>query len=85
MIASQLLVFRIEKEEEKLTRGCAFKKGADFGVPLLLIEDMDLRYVDKGSNFDRIIVVPWAIKDIDSAPCTVLAEIFSISEKHENK
>jgi Predicted metal-dependent hydrolase len=52
----------------------AFKKSKDFGEPLLLIEDMKLDSV-KDEDLEGIIVVPWQIKGIDSAPCTVLAEV----------
>lgn len=52
----------------------AFKKSNDFGEPLLLIEDMKFSDV-KDEDLESIIVVPWQIKGIDSAPCTVLAKI----------
>lgn len=52
----------------------AFKKSKDFGEPLLLIEDMKLSSV-KDEDLESIILVPWQIKGIDSAPCTVLAEV----------
>ena len=52
----------------------AFKKSKDFGEPLLLIEDMKLGNV-KNEDLESVIVVPWQIKGIDSAPCTVLATI----------
>ncbi|MGB9977853.1 cyclase family protein [Methanobacterium sp.] len=52
----------------------AFVKSKDFGKPLLLIEDMKLRNV-KNEDLESIIIVPWQIKGIDSAPCTVLAKV----------
>jgi len=52
----------------------AFKKSKDFGEPLLLIEDMKLGNVKNG-DLESIIVVPWQIKGIDSAPCTVVAKL----------
>jgi arylformamidase len=52
----------------------AFEKNKEFGEPLLLIEDMKLGNV-KNEDLENIIVVPWQIKGIDSAPCTVLAKI----------
>lgn len=55
----------------------AFEKNNEFGEPLLLIEDMRLSNV-KNEDLESIIVVPWQIKGIDSAPCTVLAKT------HEN-
>ena len=51
----------------------AFEKSKDFGEPLLLIEDMKLNNV-KNEDLESIIVIPWQIKGIDSAPCTVLAK-----------
>lgn len=51
----------------------AFEKSNDFAEPLLLIEDMKLNGV-KNEDLESIIVVPWQIKGIDSAPCTVLAK-----------
>jgi arylformamidase len=51
----------------------AFEKNKEFGDPLLLIEDMKLNNV-KNEDLESIIVVPWQIKGIDSAPCTVLAK-----------
>lgn len=52
----------------------AFKKSNDFGEPLLLIEDMKFSDV-KDEDLESIIGVPWQIKGIDSAPCTVLAKV----------
>ena len=56
----------------------AFKKNKEFGEPLLLIEDMKLNNV-KNEDLESIVIVPWQIKGVDSAPCTVLAKT------HENK
>lgn len=44
------------------------------GEPLLLIEDMDLNNVSD-CKLKLIIVLPWQVKEIDSAPCSVLAEV----------
>lgn len=52
----------------------AFKDVDGLGEPLLLIEDLKLNNIDKDS-IKSVIVVPWQIKKIDSAPCTVLAEL----------
>ena len=52
----------------------AFEISTDFGEPLLLIEDMKLNNV-KNEDLESIILVPWQIKGIDSAPCTVLAKV----------
>lgn len=50
----------------------SIKKG--LGEPLLLIEDMNLRALSN-SKLKLVIVFPWQVNGIDSAPCTVLAEI----------
>lgn len=52
----------------------AFEENYMFGEPLLLIEDMKLDNV-KNEDLESIIVVPWQIKGIDSAPCTVFAKV----------
>lgn len=52
----------------------AFKNDDKLGEPLLLIEDMKLSEIRNG-DLKCVIVIPWQIKGIDSAPCTVLAEI----------
>lgn len=52
----------------------AFEENEKFGEPLLLIEDMKLDNI-QNEDLKSIIVVPWQIKGIDSAPCTVLAKI----------
>jgi kynurenine formamidase len=57
----------------------AFKKRRGFGEPLLLVEDMNLSVLKKGEKIRKLLVVPWLIAGIDSAPCTVLAEVL----KHE--
>jgi kynurenine formamidase len=49
----------------------AFVEYENMGEPLLLIEDMRLNDV-KNEDLGTIIVVPWNIKGIDSAPCMVL-------------
>jgi arylformamidase len=63
----------------KETHITAFKRNVNCGDPLLLIEDMKLH--DKlldGLSLTRVTVVPWQINGIDSAPCTVIAELYSI-------
>ncbi len=50
----------------------AFNTGHDLGQPLLLIEDLKLKNIKKEEPIQNIIVVPWQINGIDSAPCTVL-------------
>lgn len=52
----------------------AFKIDGNLGESLLLIEDMKLSEIKNG-DLKCVIVIPWQIEGIDSAPCTVLAEI----------
>jgi kynurenine formamidase len=43
--------------------------------PILLLEDMDLREVDKKTNFKSVTVSPLRIEKCDGLPCTIFAEI----------
>jgi len=43
--------------------------------PLLILEDMDLRKVDKNTDFKRLIVSPLRIEECDGLPCTVFGEL----------
>lgn len=52
----------------------AFKEDEDLGKPVFLIEDMKLAGTST-EDLKWVMVVPWQIKGIDSAPCTVIAEI----------
>jgi len=51
----------------------AFERRDELEEPLLLIEDMNLAVLNSGEKIQKILVVPWFILGIDSAPCTVLA------------
>lgn len=53
----------------------AFERRDGLGEPLLLIEDMNLAVLKSDEKIQKILVVPWFISGIDSAPCTVLAEV----------
>lgn len=50
----------------------AFEEHENLGEPLLFIEDMKLNDVEN-EELGRVIVVPWQLDGVDSAPCTVLA------------
>lgn len=52
----------------------AFMENQELGEPLLLVEDMKLDNIENLDSVESIIVVPWGIKGIDSAPCTVIAK-----------
>lgn len=43
--------------------------------PILLLEDMDLRQIDSGVVFEKIVVAPLRIKKCDGLPCTVIGFI----------
>ena len=53
----------------------AFIGDENYGDPLLLIEDMNFDLLKEDDHLKRVIVVPWQVKGIDSAPCTVIAEV----------
>ncbi len=53
----------------------AHKAFLDPRHPVLLLEDMDLRCVDKQSRISQIVVAPLYIKGSDGIPCTVFAEV----------
>lgn len=53
----------------------AFKMLPSLGKPLVLVEDLDLRLVGEKSELEEVLVIPWQVGNIDSAPCTVLAKI----------
>lgn len=44
--------------------------------PILILEDMDLRAVDKNTKFKKIIISPLRIKECDGLPCTVFGEMY---------
>jgi len=59
--------------EGKMAHLNAFIEGDDYGDPLLIIEDMKLEGVT--GEIERVLVVPWMVESVDSAPCTVIAEM----------
>ncbi|MGZ7159032.1 MAG: cyclase family protein [Methanobacterium sp.] len=62
-------------EQGKKAHLNAFMEKKELGEPLVLVEDMKLDNIKNLDSVENIIVVPWQIKGIDSAPCTVLAKI----------
>jgi kynurenine formamidase len=62
-------------EDGKKAHLNAFMENEELGEPLVLVEDMKLDNIENNDSIKSIIVVPWQIKGIDSAPCTVLAQI----------
>jgi len=53
----------------------AFNENENLGRPLLLIEDLNLDVLSGDDKVKRIFVFPWFIGSVDSAPCSVLAEL----------
>jgi len=53
----------------------AFKKSTGLCGPLLLLEDVNLSQLKKGDKIKKLQIIPWFISGVDSAPCTVLAEV----------
>ncbi|MBU0591891.1 cyclase family protein [Candidatus Micrarchaeota archaeon] len=57
----------------------AFADDDGMGEPLLIVEDANILAIEKETKsntpINRIFLIPWQIKDLDGAPCTVLAEI----------
>ena len=51
----------------------AHKAFLDPAKPILLIEDMDLRYVD--NDIRSMLVAPMRIKNSDGLPCTIIGEV----------
>ena len=43
--------------------------------PILIVEDMNLSKVDNTSNFNKIIVSPLQINNVDGVPVSILAEM----------
>ncbi len=44
-------------------------------APILLLEDIDLREVDRETNFYSITIAPLRIEKCDGLPCNIFAEI----------
>jgi arylformamidase len=63
------------REDGRTAHRNAFKKIEGSGEPLLIIEDLNLEGLNGREKPSKVIVIPWQISDIDSAPCTVIAEI----------
>ncbi|MGF7117529.1 cyclase family protein [Methanobacterium oryzae] len=62
-------------EEAKKAHLNAFMENEELGKPLLLVEDMNLEIIENLDLLEMVFIIPWQIKGIDSAPCTVLAKL----------
>ena len=70
-----------DAEIAKKTHITAFKSDKSYGQPLLFIEDMKIKKIGTEQTITSLIIVPWQIKGIDSAPCTIIASIDFIKDK----
>ena len=43
--------------------------------PILLLEDMDLTFLDTNSKINKVDIVPLRIAKCDGLPCTIIAEV----------
>lgn len=64
-----------KRNEGREAHKAAFTQMNGYGEPLLLIEDMNFEMLSSKDILKNILVIPWQIKEIDSAPCTVIAEV----------
>lgn len=62
------------RNEGREAHRAAFVDQAGFGEPLLLIEDMKLDAVPE-ERLCTMIVLPWQIEGLDSAPCNIIATL----------
>lgn len=63
------------REEGRKAHKEAFVENKGMAEPLLLIEDMNLNALSENHILKKIIVIPWQIEGIDSAPCSIVAEV----------
>lgn len=63
------------QEEAVMVHQNAFKESENLGKPLLLVEDLDLEPLTENNEIEEVIIIPWQVGRIDSAPCTVLARL----------
>ena len=64
-----------DRSRGKKAHLAAFEERKNSGEPLLLVEDMNLAVLKANEKLRKLIIVPWPISNMDSAPCTVLAEV----------
>jgi arylformamidase len=50
----------------------AHKRFLNPSKPILLLEDMDLRIINKSTTFNKLIIAPLRIANSDGLPCTVI-------------
>ncbi|MFG5101122.1 cyclase family protein [Campylobacter lari] len=47
----------------------------DFGKEILIIEDVDLRYLQKDDIIKKIYILPLKFEDMDGSPCSIIVEV----------
>lgn len=47
----------------------------DFGKEILIIEDVDLRYLQKDDIISKIYILPLKFEYMDGSPCSIVAEV----------
>lgn len=60
--------------QERMIGREAHKRFLNPKQPILLLEDMDLRYVDENTELNKIIIAPLRISNCDGLPCTVIGK-----------
>jgi kynurenine formamidase len=65
----------VHRERGREAHTAAFIRREGFGEPLLLLEDMALNTLSAKDKLRKVVVIPWQISGIDSAPCVVLVEV----------
>lgn len=73
------------REQGREAHIAAFKKREDLNEPLLLIEDLNLNTLSAHDKLKKVMIIPWQISDIDSAPCVVLADVINNNELYDQK
>lgn len=61
--------------EDRMLGREAHRAFLDPQKPLLILEDMDLRELNKHSKIEKMDIVPLRIAKCDGLPCTILAEV----------
>ncbi|MCZ7393735.1 MAG: cyclase family protein [Candidatus Methanoperedens sp.] len=62
------------RNEGREAHRAAFIEQKGLGKPLLLIEDMNIDILS-GESIEMMIVLPWQIDGLDSAPCNIIGSI----------
>jgi len=64
-----------DRPRGRKAHAAAVEKHRGLNEPLLLLEDMNLAVLRKDEKIRKLQIVPWLVVGVDSAPCTVLAEV----------